>query len=397
MNQELKTLNKLMSPTGGDQSGQIAKNTLLNPNGPKEVKITDAMKKAKPVVNKARSGNKLSGVSDFLGNPAVQMALINFGQAFANAGNYSGQDNPINQIGNAGKQFIISNANNKALKAFEQGKPIAQAAGQFADPNLVANLEQRRQQHEQFNKEYKLEIKKFGLQEDKVKNDATYQTAVLANDKKLASAKIHDMKFMEDANKDLTKARAEYLRAQANKLNNVGSQNTYDAKYRNDYLTALDTQDRTIQDSIDTVVSGLENNLDVTISDKQLQQLENGVITTADIDLSSADASSLPFYSGDNPQKQAQKMLGSLQSLVRQKQENRAQANLIQEAQTQALSGASKSDVNKERQSNLYGGQDNPIPVTGQDEIRQQPAGTYVDYYGTTYKVLGDGKIQEVK
>ena len=402
MNQELKTLNKLMSPTGGDQSGQIAKNTLLNPNGPKEVKITDAMKKAKPVVNKARSGNKLSGVSDFLGNPAVQMALINFGQAFANAGNYSGQDNPINQIGNAGKKFITSNANNKALKAFEQGKPIAQSAGQFADPNLVANLEQRRQQHEEFKQKLDLQAQQLGLNTKQYEADAGYKFATLNLNEKQANARIEHLKNADEVAKKKNDAYIKWLEAKAKHLGEGGNSENL-ALRRNEYLQILDQQKAAAQQNVNdlqNVVNKINESGQGAISSIYSKAFSNAMGVSA-VDIASKTGHTVSLENAKYQLDQAQKELNRVNQeydSVRKTQSAELGNGGDQNKNTQQ--SASKQQSTGGQQNNggqtSQGTKEQPIEVTSSDQLQNISPDSYVNYFGTVY--IWDGsKLNEPK
>lgn len=390
MNEELKMLMGLMNgeiDPATALAGTTPEDGIPGVDDPPEIEITSEMKRNNPIVNKARNRNPISGVTDFLQNPEIQNALVAIGQSISNAGNYSGQPNPVDILGDTAREGITGQANQRALQAFEQGEDISAAAGRFADPELVANLQARRQQAEQFDEEMELEGKRLGLDEEMMRRNSIFKAAQFAQDKKLATAELENMRKQTEIDQQMADARQAYWEAIANREQGADNENL--ALRTNEYLQVLNEQDQVLDDTIGNTLTALEN-MEVNISEQQLRQLKNGIIDINDINIEDADVSNWPYpfdRRGDEAQSLARNLLSELGTQIKAQQTAKAQINALKSAQTERLTGKGEEEIEQERQEMLPGSRTNPLPVSTVQEMKNKQPGTFVKYGNVIYEI----------
>lgn len=432
MNQELKLLLDMMNVEGqgaqaltmGNQQNKVeplddqpsltgefmAQREGTNPQVTQtgERELTEEELQNNPVINNARRGgqNRISGVSDFLANPEVQNALINFGQAFANQGNFTGQDNPINQIGEAGRGVIQRNANQRAMEAFERGQDPAQAAGQFADPELVTQLQQQQQQQEQFNREMEAQERSLDIKETQLKQDWALNAAKLIGNQEIAQQELQLKKQENEINESLQEQREKLLEAQTKLMEaRAGAEGQQDiedlAQVTSEYLDLLDQQQENLR-------ARLEN---VEAIDEEMNDLLTGggaLRSTFGVNLNTNEAAvkrqarelGIPVKTDDQGnldmqaiQEQVDNQKDQIQQQINQAE---TQKQTLRVAQSQRLSGGGvptgggggdTSAVGSSKENPAYDG------PSADEALNRASPGDIVKVMGTWQKVTADGRL----
>lgn len=412
MNEELQILLDLMNGKGnaaqllsrgpgdgnnkGSQVTTLDNQNSLSSINTGEVEVTPEMKTKFPVVNNARKKNKLSGVSDFLANPEVQNALLQFGRAFSEAGNYTGVPGVGSNLADAGENVIRGNANQKALEAFERGEDPAQAAGRFADPELVSRLQQQQSQIEQFNEQIDIQQQSLGLEEKALKNNKAYQTAKLTQDAELAREQMQLQAEGQEIEKGMVEARKDLIRAQEAlayaRANAAGRQNAPDVKQlaeaTTEYLDTLQQQRLNLQDQLSSTEKikkeitggGWDFNTDEAWVRRQARDL--GIPVT--------DAE------GNLDMSRVVEEIEAYESrLQRQINATQDQEEILRVAQSQRLGTAEENVVGEggEGDEGLEprGTRENPVTVS-MDELYTLPPESYATVFGDKYYIGQDGQ-----
>lgn len=382
---ELELLNQELSRT----DAPVARATT-------EQELTPEIRQASPVVNTARPQNRMSGVTNFLANPEVQNALLQFGRAFSR--DQPGEAGTI--LANAGEQVIGSNADQAALRAFESGGDIAAAAGRFANPDLVTQLQDRRQQQEQFEERLTLESRGLDLQETSIENDSIINTARLTLDEGLATARIQNMESQSRVAEQTADARQTWWEAQADALGQGGRTESL-ALRRNEFLGLLDEQQSLIDDEVDQIVHALED-IDISLTDTELRQLRSGDVSIDDLDLSSADISGIPFYrNAEEAEAQAGALTRELKDTLRRQRSIQLEKDNIINVQSRALSGLEAPQAEGDEGSDLpeeaqpQGTPESPVIVNSTTRLENLPVGSYVNFLGTQGRWNGSTIVEE--
>lgn len=420
MNEELQMLMALMNGEGnaaqmlsrgpgdgnnqGNQVTPLDDQATLNPNfgEPQEIEITEEMKAQNPVVNKARSRNQISGVSDFLANPEVQNALLQFGRAFSEAGNMTGVPGVGAQLADAGEGVIRENANQRALEAFERGEDPAQAAGRFADPELVTRLQDRRQQQEQFEQEMDLRGRELNIRETQLRNDSIFQAAQLGLDKDLAEARINNLEKQTEIDQQIADARQAWWEAQAEALGQEGQSENF-ALRTNEFIEVLGSQRNLLDEEVQQARDLLAD-MDVRLSDAEIQQLQSGELDASELDLSDADISNWPWPFPQDSEKaraQAQSLVQQLDDALTARESLDAQMESLRNVQTARLTGDTTAQQRQQQQEEGGGAQpqgtpDSPVQVNSMRELETMPVGSVVNFLGTVGRLTASGNIRPI-
>lgn len=354
--------------------------------------LTPEIQNQNAVVNRARPQNRMTGVSNFLANPEVQNALLQFGRAFT--GNDPNAAGTI--LADAGEANLQSRGNQRALEAFESGEDIATAAGRFADPDTVAGLQARRQQENQFDEQMSLEAESLGLQREELESNVTYRTAKLALDEELAEATIANNAAMRENEEKLNDGRIAFWEAQAAALGQKGEGAGENFALRTqEFLATLEEQEQLIANEITNIADAFRD-IDVDISQSQLRQLQSGDISVADIDFSDADLSYIPGLAESPWTPRLEDVVGPLQKELRRNvsraQAVRGEKMTLLNIQARRLGGQGRitEDGSGSPEGGGEGGADapgssaeNPIQINTVQGLEDVPIGTHVNYLGT--------------
>jgi len=354
-----------------------------------EQELNDNIKENAVVVNKARNQNKMTGMAQLLQQPAIQNALLEMGKAFVGGK----EGTAATSLAQGGQALIRQTANQRAQKAFEEGEDIAQAAGQFADPKLVSRLQQQQQQKEQFDQ--RMEIKEQGLDIERTRllNDSVYRFAKQQMDGDMAEARIQNMEKQAKIDQQVADARQAYWESIANQ--EEGNAKNL-ALRTNKFIEVLDKRKSTYDQEVRDIKNMLSD-LDVDLDRSTIQSLKSGDITVDQVDISSADDSNLPLYSGQGQQK-AQALVGQLDTVLRQKSRTESTLNNLESVQSARLgagSGQPSPDTggggDNDQQNTPVGTQDAPVKLS-YDAAVTKPQGSWVNIAGTTYRIAPDGR-----
>lgn len=381
-----------------------------------EKELTDDIRRAKPVVNTARNGSRVRNATSFLSNPEVQNALISFGQAFSNAGNFTGQPNPIDVIGEAGRARIRSNADLEALRAFEEGRPIAGSTNRFANPELIAGLQARRQQGElaqqeltaeqqQFRESINLQERQTKLQEDKFRVDTVLQRAAQRQDAEQFNARFELLEREQTVSEQLADAREQYwdrLGRAALLREEDGGGNVQDLLLRTEKFLGLLGEQEQLQEQL---LTQTDQEID-RLEEELMQRAENrptfGQVTD-EMSLfgSPLGASTIERLTRENVQgaEELQSLQRQREDIVSQINDIRNQKKLARQVQAANLGlgsaeGEGGTDATGEQQTGEQtretGSRENPLDVTI-TEMGNLPDGSIVR------NPLDDSEIGEIR
>lgn len=432
MNEELQELLRLMeqAPGGVPTRGDIPTPT-LSPETEQE--LTPELREKRVVLNRARGNGRITNATQFLANPEVQNALITFGQAFSNAGNYTGQPNPIDVIGNAGRQQLQSNANRAAFQAFEEGRPITESTNRFADPNVISSLLQMRQQEEQFGAQLTEEQRQFNqeidlagraqdLDRDIFRNDVILRRAAQNQDAEEFNKQYEIVKREQELAEEVGQARVGLMEAQADwfmrRESGTGGAGSRESLLlrTNEFLQLLGEQEQLLTQKIDQYDSQIE---DIE------ENLEAGFLqTTGDI-----------FAQGFNPftpvpeggyqagatrrnmQAELQKENSQLKQLKDQRAEavealndTRQQQKTLRQVQSGRLGAGDEGEGTTEAERRAaeegtgepqpQGSLESPVGLTDSEEASQLAPGSFFtlpSLPGQVYTVNEDGTFDQVQ
>lgn len=418
MNEELlELMNALES---GDTVGTAAVPTQGVGSQP-EQELTPDIKQKVPVVNRARKQNRMTGITNFLENPEVQNALISFGQAFSNAGNYSGQPNPIDVIGDIGRQLIQGNAEQRALEAYEAGEPIAESAGRFARPELIADLQARSeerkaraarlgmderelaQRQQEFEQQIDLQQKQLELQDFDVRNNAFLQKAKLDADVDQWNQRYEILKQEADSTQRYQNARAELAEAQTAALEEGGDTSAL-VDQGNRFMETLTEQQNVLQSKRSTLINDL-NNLDGDIKFLGFNP-ETGEpgfeVNRRGFNMFVTPKEMQESVINDPNVKQAVELAKELRNTNQQLSAVESDAAFVRALQRARLGGGeapADGGNNGEGEGNETtlepeGTVENPVPVTSKEEALAKPPGSIVTIMGQVGRVTERGTFQ---
>jgi len=357
--------------------------------------LTPEIASQRAVVNQARPQGRLQGVTNFLSNPEVQSALVAFGQAFTSP-------DPAATLGGFTQNLLAQRGNQAALEAAESGQPIAASAGQFADPNLVAGLQQGREQREQFNREIGLAEASQQLQRTRLENDIVFQQAQLKNDTALATARIENLKASEAVEERLSIARSNLFNAQAQALLSDNPRNNENLSLRtNEFFEILNEQQGIVQGEIDLLedlLAEAESEAGSILA-RGAASVASSVSPVAGAQLAGREAVRV---SQDPTVSRLRVELANSREQLADIAEQRALLREVQTARltggggergtgTQTAQGTGSSQQTQASQPQPQGTPEAPVQVSTAQQLDALPAGSVASFLGQVVRINEDG------
>ena len=253
------------------QGGNVDALTLGSVEGANQrlIELTPEIAAQRSVVNTAREQGRPQGVTNFLANPEVQATLAAFGRAFAA---------PRGEAGAILAEFtenrLAQRGNTAALQAAESGQPIAEAGGQFADPGLVAGLQQEsrlaeasraelglsREQFQeaqrQFNTEVGFRERITRLQETGQSQDIALRTAAQALDKESFESRADLLERQFQLETRVQEKQIEYTNFL---ISQEGKNNENLALRTTEFLEILDQQEQLLNENLEQLRRQIES------------------------------------------------------------------------------------------------------------------------------------------
>lgn len=253
------------------QGGNVDALTLGSVEGANQrlIELTPEIAAQRSVVNTAREQGRPQGVTNFLANPEVQAALAAFGRAFAAP---RGEAGAI--LAGFAENRLAQRGNTAALQAAESGQPIAEAGGQFADPGLVAGLQQEsrlaeasraelglsREQFQeaqrQFNTEVGFRERITRLQETGQSQDIALRTAAQALDRESFESRADLLERQFQLETRVQEKQIEYTNFL---ISQEGKNNENLALRTTEFLEILDQQEQLLNENLEQLRRQIES------------------------------------------------------------------------------------------------------------------------------------------
>lgn len=377
--------------------------TLTNPEQRLQ-ELTPEIAASAPVVNSARPQGRMQGVTNFLANPEVQMAMAAFAKAFTkNDPNAAGTI-----LANAAEGTVRERSNQRALEAAEGGQKIAEVAGRFASPELVAQLQQNRelvqlqqqrnnlseqelqQQAEQFEVQTGFEERLTRLREIGQAQDFGLSVAAAQFDIASFNRRADLLEREANINERVAEKNMEYT----DFLMGQGAQNNENFALRtNEYLEVLGEQEAILKEDLNQINDMIEDLDALWINRDDVGFFRSDAVSSG---IREVEASGLPT---PDPRTR-NNTRDALQQLYRRKQEklasHKAMIESLQAAQTARLGGTPVSGSEggiTDEQAQAIDAQNRPTPqrIATASAARQYPVGTVLQFNGVVFERVANG------